>query len=183
MTVEIVRGITFGSNGKAAVAAVTPYHPAFPQAAKALGGKWGTTPNGTKAWLFDARDEEAVRDLCRRVYGTDGAEAPDTCDVTITVTTPGVLLALLTEQSDAQWWFAGRGLASRRGRDYAVRLGEGVRIVSGRFTPTGGSMKYPAISYEGEAITLLVRDVPRLLAEQECAKLGDEASAVQITPG
>ncbi len=55
-------------NGKTKV--VTPYNPSFPTRAKKLGGRW---QGG--AWVFDARDEERVRDLCRDIYGTDGQDS------------------------------------------------------------------------------------------------------------
>ena len=40
--------------------------------AKVIGGRFRLS---AKAWSFDARDEERVRDLTRSIYGTDGSKA------------------------------------------------------------------------------------------------------------
>jgi hypothetical protein len=44
----------------------TPYHPGFPQSAKALGGKWDPA---ARIWRFDSRDEERVRVLVSTIFG------------------------------------------------------------------------------------------------------------------
>src|SRR3954470_17819016 len=64
----------FERDGKIAVR--SPYHPQFPARARQLGGTWDT---GRLIWLFDARDEERVRELCAwwRWYGRAGAGVPD----------------------------------------------------------------------------------------------------------
>jgi DNA repair protein RadC len=48
-----------------------PFHPDFPARARMLGGAWD---GARKAWLFDPRDAERVRTLCREIYGTDNDE-------------------------------------------------------------------------------------------------------------
>jgi DNA repair protein RadC len=56
-------------NGRVAVS--TPYHPNFPARARFLGGEWDAE---RRIWMFDARDGDRVRSLCREIYGTDGAD-------------------------------------------------------------------------------------------------------------
>ena len=53
----------------------TPYHPNFPARARLLGGDWDALRH---VWIFDAREDDRVRSLCREIYGTDGvAPIPD----------------------------------------------------------------------------------------------------------
>ena len=67
-------------------------------------------------------------------------------------------------------------IAERRGRDEAVRLGDGVVIVEGRFGRSGGSAKYPALAPDG--VVLEVRDVPAsLVAEDDTVTIVSEADA------
>jgi DNA repair protein RadC len=49
----------------------TPYHPNFPARARLLGGDWDALKH---VWIFDAREDDRVRSLCREIYGTDGAD-------------------------------------------------------------------------------------------------------------
>ena len=140
------------ANGKTVVE--SPYHPLFVSGARALNGKYS---EGT--WSFDARDESRVRELCREVYGTDGADAADLVTLRVSLGSGGYSDSLFV---------AGRQVASRRGRDNAVKLGDGVILVSGGFPSWGGSMKYPALEPK-EGTVLLVRDVPRPAAEKAVA--------------
>lgn len=124
----------------------TPYHPDFPREAKLLGGKWNNA-----AWLFDSRDEDRVRELCRKIYGTDGTAA-DLVSVRLTAKTE---IAALHSGIFA----AGRCVARATGRDSGAKLGDGVILLSGRVT-SGGSMKnWRTYVIEGSVVE--VRDVPR----------------------
>lgn len=136
-----------------------PYHPDFPSRAKGLGGKWDS---GTKSWTFDPRDEERVRALCRDIFGTDGDTAPEM--VTLRVDVDKVV-----GRNDQECWVAGRCIARRPGRDWHVRLGEGVILLAGGFPSRGGSAKYPALEPEPGTV-LEVRDVPRPAAEKAVAE-------------
>jgi len=49
----------------------TPYHPNFPARARLLGGDWDALRH---VWIFDVREDDRVRSLCREIYGTDGAD-------------------------------------------------------------------------------------------------------------
>ena len=56
-------------DGRLAVS--SPYHPNFPARARLLGGEWDVA---RRVWIFDAREDDRVRSLCREIYGTDGAD-------------------------------------------------------------------------------------------------------------
>ena len=53
------------------LAVSSPYHPNFPARARLLGGEWDVA---RRVWMFDAREDDRVRSLCREIYGTDGAD-------------------------------------------------------------------------------------------------------------
>ena len=132
----------------------SPFHPEFPKHAKNLGGKWNS---GARAWYFDLRDEDSVRDLCQDCFGTDGSTEPILVDCRVT----------LRGSQDSSIWFAGREICRRPSRDRDVKLGDGVVVVQGEFQTRGGSAKYPAVTFIGDSITLEVRGVPASLARQE----------------
>jgi len=154
ITVTTANGLTVAN---------TPYNPAFPAGAKALGGKWEPA---SKAWSFDARDEERVLELVRSIYGTDGRTTEKTVTVRVEIEWSG----------EATLRLAGAELAHRPGRDQSVRLGQGVVLLKGGFARKGGSMRYPVLAAE-EGTVLEVRDVPlsqaRLMVEQ-----GEDESCV-----
>lgn len=144
------------ANGR--IALCTPYNPDLPAQAKALGGRWDAT---SRAWTFDARDEERVRDLARTVFGTDGSAADQADLVTIRTTVDD---ARAPKHGAAQSYCLGRLIATRRGRDEDVSLGQGVVLISGGFAGAGGSTTYPQISpLDGTIVE--IRDVPRAALE------------------
>jgi DNA repair protein RadC len=61
--------IVVEQDGRLAVS--SPYHPNFPARARLLGGEWDVA---RRVWIFDAREDDRVRSLCREIYGTDGAD-------------------------------------------------------------------------------------------------------------
>jgi hypothetical protein len=135
---------------------ITPYNPDLPRRAKAIGGRWDA---GRKAWTFDTRDEQRVRDLARAIYGTDGSPADDGDLVTVRVRLAD---HEVTEQRRQQpvARFAGRLIAERTGRDTPVRLAPGVVLVEGTLPASGGSMRYPLIE-AGDDVIVEIRDLPR----------------------
>ncbi|MBC7340936.1 MAG: hypothetical protein H5U02_00520 [Clostridia bacterium] len=136
-----------------------PYIPEFPPDAKARGGRWDPAE---KVWIFDPRDEEAVRELLRKHYGTDGDDAPVLVGIRVELDQLGV-------GGKRIWHFAGRLIAERPGRDSQVRFGPGVVVVEGGFGKSGGSHKHPALShFPGTVIE--IRDVPLPLAERLAAE-------------
>ncbi|MCO6011560.1 helix-turn-helix domain-containing protein [Actinoallomurus purpureus] len=130
----------------------SPYNPAVPAKAKAIGGRWD---GGRKAWHFDARDEDRVAALAREIYGTDG-RAPEGDLVTVRVK--------LVDHEGSKWdnhvEFAGRRIAERPGRDMPVRFAANVVLVEGTLPSSGGSMRYPNIDAGDDAI-VEIRDLPR----------------------
>ncbi|MEU4410792.1 helix-turn-helix domain-containing protein [Streptosporangium sp. NPDC023963] len=139
-------------NGQTSVC--SPYDTTFVTKAKTIGGRW----NGpAKAWQFDARDENRVRDLLREVYGTDGSPVDDADLVTVRVRLADHEVSY-RDGADAK--FAGRRIATRPGRDSAVRLAVNVVLIEGKLPSTGGSMRYPQIS-AGDDVIVEVRDIPR----------------------
>lgn len=50
----------------------SPYHPDLPETARKLGGLW-RQPH----WVFDYREEENVRRAYKKIFGTDGDDAPE----------------------------------------------------------------------------------------------------------
>jgi hypothetical protein len=155
MTMATIAIKTVRMNGGAdKIELVAPYHPHFVGRARALNGQW---IDSRKAWHFDPRDAERVRAACLAIFGEDPA-APTTDRV-------GVRLKLDEIRCDTGALFAlGREVARRPGRDMRVRLGDGVVIEGGSFPRAGGSMRYPELEPRRGTV-LLVRDVPRALAE------------------
>lgn len=158
------QGIKFGhyrvvAGGSERVGILAPYHPDAISRFRALGGAW----DGTR-WLFDPRDEARVRDIAVAVYGTDGTPH-GVVDVRVVLT---AARAAVRWESDASMFLLGRQIARRAARDYRVQLGDGVAVIAGAFAATGGSRANPAIgSLDG--ITVEVRDVPAVLADQAIA--------------
>jgi len=129
----------------------SPYHPDFPKSAAQIGGRW----NG-RQWIFDSRDETRVRDLCFKIYGTDGRPVP-------LVTVRHQITS--EEARESELYIGGRCVVKRWNRDSAPRLGVGVIVVEGQFPARGGSRKYPLL--QGEGVILEIRDIPRSLVSPE----------------
>lgn len=112
--------------------------------------------------MFDARDEQRVRDLCFDIFGTDGTP----CEL---VTMRCVPSYSLFEHADDRLFLAGRLVAKAFGcDDQRPRLGDGVIVVSGRFKG-GGSRKSPCCTWKDDTVFEL-RDVPLAKAEAIRAK-------------
>jgi hypothetical protein len=140
----------------------SPYHEGFVRKARQVGGRWD---RAGKAWVFEARDEERVRDLLAEAFGARGDE--DLSGGLVDVSLPAGDRDF--ERSGALRWdgwnrayFAGRLLAERPSRDSEVRLGEGVILARGRLSRSGGSMKNPSLDFDADVV-LEARGVPRSL--------------------
>lgn len=150
------------------VSVSAPYVPQFPARAKAIGGKWSA---GGKVWKFDSRDEVRVRELCREIYGTDGLTTEKL--VTVRVNATG-------ELGGSEYFKFGRQIARRPSRDTAVRLGDGVIIITGSFSPSGGSAKYPSImGHSSDEVIFEIRDVPESMALVEIESNPETVSLVE----
>lgn len=144
-------------NGKTSVK--SPFDPDFVTQAKTIGGRWDAA---NKAWTFDARDEDRVRDLCREIYGTDGNPVEMGDLVTVRVR--------LADHEGDKWdnaaKFAGQRIAHRPNRDEPVRLAANVVLVEGTLPSSGGSMRYPQIN-AGDDVVVEIRDIPRATLKLE----------------
>ena len=131
--------------------ATTPYNKEFVSFARMRGGKWS---DGEKVWMFDPRDEFAVRSALIDIFGTDDYESCPKVNVRVCLDhfKPGDEFVLF-----------GRQLLRRRYADRRVDIADGVVVISGGFPPEGGSRRHPAISPE-PGTTIEVRDVPRDIA-------------------
>jgi hypothetical protein len=145
-------GVKMTRNDAGEIELSTPFHPSVPPAARDLGGKWIAS---REVWTFDPRDESNVREMVRRIFGTDGSDQPRLVTVMHRVTS--------RESQNSTLWFCGREVAQRPVRDARVRLGTGVRYAGdAQFPGSGGSAKYPALNATG--LVLEIRDVPVELA-------------------
>lgn len=120
----------------------TPFHPEFPEAARKIGGSWYPE---RKAWYFDYRDEQRVRELVARVYGAEDEER-----VTVQIAFPD-------GSYDKDFYALGRQIWHQWGRDSKPLLGDGVVLECGTLSG-GGSRRYPCTFAKG--VVLEVRDVP-----------------------
>ena len=127
----------------------SPYHPDFPAAARALGGRWRPS---RRTWVFDGRDELAVGGLLARLFGWSPAPSGEVVTVRVALDRDNA--------GGAEARLAGRCIARRPGRDEAVVLGAGVVVVGGAFAPRAGSRQHPALIDSDEVVTLEVRDLP-----------------------
>ncbi|WP_431781688.1 helix-turn-helix domain-containing protein [Streptomyces chumphonensis] len=138
------------------LALVSPYHPDMPADARKIGGKWD---RDNKAWIFDPRDENRVREMARRYFGTDGSSEADADLVTVRVD-----LGAYEREQTAR--FAGRVIARRRSRDADIELGRDVVLVEGRLAGPGGSVRYPQLGVADGTI-VEIRDLPRAALQAE----------------
>lgn len=136
----------------AGLAVRAPFNPHFNSAARDnLGGRWDATE---KAWVFDARNEDTVRDQVCRSYGDVDGE-------------PLVSLRIRFDSGDGNLcgpvMRAGRIVASASGRDSGARLGNGVIREAGSVTSGGSVKNWRTIVNDG--CVVVVHDVPRRAAQ------------------
>jgi hypothetical protein len=137
------------------LAVVSPYNPDVPARARALGGKWSASD---RAWVFDSRDEQAVRALLLDVYGSDGSDDGDVATIRIT-TNRGMC------SRDREALYVGPVEVGRAfGRDSGAKLADNVVFIEGSLT-SGGSRKNWDTRTSDDAV-FEVRDIPRAVAEK-----------------
>jgi hypothetical protein len=129
---------------------ISEYNTEFVDAARNLGGKW-VSP----AWVFDIRDEAAVRAACMEFYGTDGVKT-DTVDIRVTITSD-------IEARTADITVFGKVVARAFGRDSGAKIGAGIVIESGKFSSGGSAKNWETTGQAGTVF--LMRDVSRRLVE------------------
>lgn len=134
----------------------SPYVPEFNKDANGTAGIWNKAMN---RWEFPASQEQRVRDLARKWWGTDGEDEFASDIVTVRVDFldgDGVK----GHFGGIELYEFGRLVAKREARDVPVRLGEGVILVSGGFPNSGGSVRN--VRFEPRDNTVIeVLDVPR----------------------
>jgi hypothetical protein len=130
-----------------------PYNSEFIAKARRLAGKWHAP-----SWVFDIRDENAVRAACLKCYGTDG-HTTDLVDVRVTIPHDGRGVGGARGPIE----LFGRTLARAFGRDSGAKLGDGVVVEAGGFG-SGGSMKNWTTTVKDDTVVVL-RDVSRALVD------------------
>ena len=107
------------------------YNREYISRAKLIEGKWESP-----YWSFPEENEKEVRALLLEIYGEDG-EYHETVDILVDIT---------KMPDDGTISLCSRALCSRRQRDCNVELANGVMLVEGGFTESGGSAKNPMVS-------------------------------------
>lgn len=137
------------------IVATTPFHPAFPAKARALGGR---CHGASKTWVFDARDEQRVRAIVRQVYGTDDSSSA------AVLTLRCQLDEATVDDRATSLWFCGREIARTFGRDDRPKLGSGVVVLAGGFRSGGSRKNFGVITNPGTIVE--IRDVPEAAARE-----------------
>jgi len=139
------------SAGEGLLKVTSPYNKEFVSFARMRGGKWS---DGQKVWMFDPRDEFAVRSVLIDIFGTDDYESCSKVNVRIKLDSFNI---------DDEFVLFGRQLLRRRYSARRVEVDDGVVVINGGFPKEGGSRRYPKIEPEKGTI-IEVRDVPRDIA-------------------
>lgn len=145
-------------NGNEYLYVQTPYSTEFVTEAKKLNGSW---VGSQKEWAFDPRVEDRVREVCKKVYGTDGLTPVEYVTVRLNLDALGV-----SKRSTKSLELFGRTIAIRWSRHDYVKLDPTVIVLEGGFPDTGGSAKHPDLSPWSGTI-LEVRDVPKNIIKLE----------------
>lgn len=126
----------------------TPYCEEFVRAARERGGLWS---DSLKCWLFDVRDEMAVRGILVDTFGTDDYELCEKC--TIRVDFDGFKV------NTSKVYIGGRLVVRRT--IWKIKYGEGVVVISGEFYESRrGDL------YAKPGTVVEIRDMPKLIAEK-----------------
>lgn len=132
------------------------YNAEFVEQARKLAGKWKNP-----SWVFDIRNEDAVRKACLECYGTDGL-VTDLVDVRITF--PDGFESPYCESINV----FGRTVARAFGRDSGARPGDGIVLEEGGFSSGGSSRNWLTKAKSGTKVVM--RDVSRRLVEANADK-------------
>lgn len=141
------------------LAVCCPYSKSFVSFAHMRGGKWS---DGTDQWLFDPRDEFAVRATLIDIYGTDDSANCPKIDVRLN------LDGMKEQTNTGRLFTCGREIARRRYWDRYVELGDDVVILAGGFPKETRS--YKALLEPKPGTVLEVRGVPVQAAEKTLRK-------------
>lgn len=139
-------------NGKVYVQ--SDYNRDYISRAKGIQGRWNAP-----YWVFPEENIDELRELLLDVYGECGDLAEE-APVTVTVD-----LDLDKYKYGAEVTIGSFVAVKRRYRDSEVIYADNVMLVSGGFTPTGGSAKHPAVYHETGTV-IRVKDIPVRLYEK-----------------
>lgn len=146
----------------------SPFHPAEPQRAKNIGGKW----NGVE-WMYDERDLDRVKKLYIDIFGTDGSPC-ELVDVRITIPEDDYISCL-----NQGIYIYGREVARAYSRDSGAKIGDGVVVINEGGFNSGGSMKnWRTESSKG--IIFEIRDLPGAIVERGFACYGDPDIGAEV---
>ncbi len=159
--------VSYLGNDQQYIAVKSPYHPELPVLAKQTGGKWDSSGN---VWYFDRRIESRVKDLFLRVYH-EWNEIENPVNLIVDVTRARAQSTPNLNNDFQSWhgtgqaslWVGGRLIAERRGRDYSVKTGNGVILLTGGWPNSGGSVKNVSLATK-EGTTVEIMDMPGVVA-------------------
>jgi hypothetical protein len=151
------------------VVVCSPYCKEFVDFARMRGGTWS---DSLKAWMFDARDEIAVRSTLVDVYGTDDYEACQKCDLRVNIS------EIYDTERSSRITFSGWPVVERSKFD-RLRLAEGVIVVSGGFAESGYISRREGYKICAQDDTVVeVRGLPLLAAQRFVEKYPEHAEIV-----
>ncbi len=136
--------------GEGLLKVTSPYNKEFISFARMRGGRWS---DGEKVWMFDPRDEFAVRSALIDIFCTDDF---DSCPKV------NVRVKLDHFRIGDEFVLFGRQLLRRRYSD-RLDMDGSVVLVAGGIPKVGGTYRNPEIAHE-KGTVIEVRDVPRDIA-------------------
>jgi len=146
----------------------SPYNPALPKRARAIGGDWDKT---NSVWVFDLCDEELVRGVYTDIYSE--WENEKTTRVRITLTDN------MRSQDNAAVYICGVEIARASGRDSGAKISPRVRWVSGDLPDSGGSTKYWRTCIDAPAVFDIV-DFPEAALDKLTTQTTDRGFTFEI---
>ena len=118
-----------------AIKLYAPYSPSNNKDYKSRGGKWN---KDSSVWEFPKT--EATQKMLTELFGA-----------------PSEIVTAKLEYADVEaidnfWQCGGYVVASRRGRDYPVRIADGVQVTKGQFRDSCGSAKNPKVGDSSDGL-------------------------------
>lgn len=135
------------------------YNEKFIKLAKMINGKWNSP-----YWEFPIENEDNVRDICLKVYGENGL-INESVDLIID-------LNLAKSLYDDKIKIGDVILCERKSRDWDVTLSDNVMVLEGEFCSSGGSAKYPRVTWKSEEMKIKVKNFPYTLFDKIEDKTG-----------
>ncbi len=140
------------------------YNEKFIKLAKTVNGKWSSP-----YWEFPIENEDRVRDICLKVYGENGL-INESVDLIIDLDLAKSL------HKDDKIKIGDVILCERKSRDWNVTLSDNVMVLDGEFCNSGGSAKYPRVTWNCDKMRIKVKNFPLALYEKIEDKKGITAT-------